>query len=312
MLFKERSWNAAGLLSGFLGVVILFFYGPPQPSFDEGDAIVAEGPIADKHRDEVRAERATYDRMSKLGLFLVGAGFAIQLWALYVGTKGASAKDYVSESPRVTEHAIRTRTQMQLAGRIMKIIFRYANAEFMLDRHPNGGGVIALRSFWISILVFVSALGVYSYLEPNSQLSFSIARFQYLAHEKFEWFGAIFLAAYLALYARFSSQWSYLGGLFNQITQSRVESLSEKDDSGDPVNEWAKSCCNSKKDEHYVIWMAAFVADAIAMHLARKEIFLACVESMLAIDGVEEAFLDADPGNRKDLADFRAWVAEHR
>lgn len=186
-------------------------------------------------------------------------------------------------------------------------IFKLANGEFILEFRANGGGVIALRSIWSAVWFFAIAIGVYSFLYEKAEFSFSSTALIYFAREKFEWFGAIFVAIYVALYSRFAAQWSYLACLFNQITQSRAESLGAEDKTGESSCEWAKKLGLTRKEEHYAMWMAAFVTDAFELHLARKDIFVECVNSMLAIRGVRPAFLDASEEHKTMLREFRSW-----
>lgn len=80
--------NIAGLVSGMGGVVLIFLYGPPQPSFDEGVAIgledgniLSNGLTVGEQNIAVRALRKKYSSMSKLGLAFVFVGFLLQLIA---------------------------------------------------------------------------------------------------------------------------------------------------------------------------------------------------------------------------------------
>jgi hypothetical protein len=88
---SQQILNSIGLVLGIIGVVVLFFYGPPQPTLETGISIGLEsanvidssGKTVAQHNAEVSARRQLHDRMSKLGLFLVGLGFAFQLWAAW-------------------------------------------------------------------------------------------------------------------------------------------------------------------------------------------------------------------------------------
>jgi hypothetical protein len=73
-----------------IGVLIIFRYGPPQPKLEEGVGLLVEdgtplsdGRTAGEHDRDVARLRATYSRMSKIGLLLVFLGFAFQLWATW-------------------------------------------------------------------------------------------------------------------------------------------------------------------------------------------------------------------------------------
>lgn len=82
-----RSWlNAIGLSLGILGVIFIFVWGPPQPSFERGDAITASDntrlsdgrTVAQRDRD-IAAEEQYYKLMSRIGLGLILVGFVVQL-----------------------------------------------------------------------------------------------------------------------------------------------------------------------------------------------------------------------------------------
>jgi len=70
--------NTIGLACGIVGVVLVFIWGPPQPSF-EGDSILLES----SDTAALAAEKKRYKRISKIGLFLVGVGFVLQLWSVW-------------------------------------------------------------------------------------------------------------------------------------------------------------------------------------------------------------------------------------
>jgi hypothetical protein len=71
---KKKVLNIIGLSSGMIGVVIIFFYGPPQPSFFPFD-IITDSNI----HNEIIEMHDKYDLYSKIGLGFIGAGFLLQL-----------------------------------------------------------------------------------------------------------------------------------------------------------------------------------------------------------------------------------------
>ena len=71
---KKRILNISGLMLGMFGVVIIFFYGPPQPSFFPYD-IITDSNV----HQEVLNLRDKYDLYSKIGLGFIGIGFLLQL-----------------------------------------------------------------------------------------------------------------------------------------------------------------------------------------------------------------------------------------
>lgn len=120
-------------------------------------------------------------------------------------------------------------------------------------RRPNGGDVILLRSLLITI--FVSILG---WLLP---IGWNVTT---------AWFGTIFAAVYVALYARFSQQWQYIANLYNQIKAAEVRASGEK------------STDDAKKQ--IGMWKAGFIEDAETLHLATKPM----VASIIRAWGNEE------------------------
>jgi hypothetical protein len=83
--------NALGLLSNIIGVLIVFFYAFPQPSFDGGFGLgledgtrLADGRTVAEHKaDQVRL-RVRYRNFSRLGLILLWIGFTLQLISVCV------------------------------------------------------------------------------------------------------------------------------------------------------------------------------------------------------------------------------------
>jgi len=183
--------------------------------------------------------------------------------------------------------------------------FKLFNGEFFLDKRANGGGIIALRSVWTSALIFICSLALCELIDPAKSFCFDLIELRNLAVNHFEWFGAIFVAVYVALYTRFSAQWSYLANLYNQIMQSRAEQAINQKNSQAPLTAWAASLKMDRQEELYAKWMAAFISDALEMHMATKGTFKDCIHGMLALTGVEQAFLDSSTENQALLDWFK-------
>jgi len=81
--------NSIGLISGIIGVIFIFIWGPPQPQLEEGvgfglednSAIDESGKTVKEFNEEIRRKRCRHSVFSKLGLFLIFIGFVLQLWA---------------------------------------------------------------------------------------------------------------------------------------------------------------------------------------------------------------------------------------
>jgi len=96
------------------------------------------------------------------------------------------------------------------------------------------------------------------------------------------WVGAIFAFTYAALYARFSSQWTYLAGFYNQImaTQAQIAGTAP-----------TAAQSNPNSNEKIQIWKAAFVEDAQDLHVATKKMFSLAVWFMLEEPAVFDIFV---------------------
>ena len=89
---NSRLLNTIGLVLGIIGVLFLFVWGPPQPSFERGVSLGIEdatpsgntGRTVADHNREVEAKRKFYTTMSRVGLCLIMVGFALQLWSVWL------------------------------------------------------------------------------------------------------------------------------------------------------------------------------------------------------------------------------------
>lgn len=85
-----RWLNFVGLVLGIIVVVIIFVWGPPQPSFQEYTPISVEestplssGKTAGEEAKDAARQKKLYDRMSKAGLGFILAGFVLQAIASF-------------------------------------------------------------------------------------------------------------------------------------------------------------------------------------------------------------------------------------
>jgi hypothetical protein len=83
--------NTIGLIFGILGVLLLFKWGPPQPSFERGVALGLEdgtklpnGKTVAQHDADIEALTKRHKCMSQIGLVLIGLGFAFQLLSVWI------------------------------------------------------------------------------------------------------------------------------------------------------------------------------------------------------------------------------------
>ena len=90
-----RILSTIGLILGIIGVLTLFFCGPPQPTLTPGVSLELENgttiddsgkTVADFNR-EIEERRKTCTIISRIGLFLIMIGFALQIWAVWSPAK---------------------------------------------------------------------------------------------------------------------------------------------------------------------------------------------------------------------------------
>jgi hypothetical protein len=133
--------------------------------------------------------------------------------------------------------------------------------EFLLTkfRWANGGTVIFVRTSAITLLLYLLYISIVQGLDPVRTSDFSGYELKKAIVNSIEVFGAIYAAIYIALYSRFSAQWSYLSNLYNQIKVVEASPGSNT------------AIINDLK--------AAFVEDAIALHLSKKPMFAMIIKS---------------------------------
>lgn len=86
--------NTIGLALAMAGVLIIFRFGPPQPTLEPGvslgledDTRLSDGRTVGDHDRQIERRRLLHSRMSKVGLGLVFLGFAFHLWLLGVNRR---------------------------------------------------------------------------------------------------------------------------------------------------------------------------------------------------------------------------------
>lgn len=150
----------------------------------------------------------------------------------------------------------------------------------------NGGTVIALRAVWTSIFFTILAMASVSLFDPARGASISLGGIA-------EVFWAvsnsvvIFLgASYLAFYARFVSQWSYLAGLYNLIKQTEATA-------GVNMNVIAQ-------------WKAGYLEDAENLHLAAKNNLAPVLHAWTKDVEVKKEYINNTPGGQKRFDELAA------
>jgi len=149
----------------------------------------------------------------------------------------------------------------------VKQLLAIIDGEWVLRFLPNGGTAVILRTVQLSLLAFLLAIGVESYLDPKARLEFDLVQFLAALKSHLPWFGVLFGGIYVALYSRFSSQWSYLASLYNSLMQLECQ---------EPRSELK----GAKLERRAMAW-AAFIDDAWTMHLAAKPSFSSAIRALL-------------------------------
>lgn len=181
-------------------------------------------------------------------------------------------------------------------GEIWEICVWFVSAEWMLavsTHRSNGGGVVLGRALIASAVVFLGTLGVLEALDPAKTTELSLVAARELVGEKLTWYGGIFAATYFALYARFSSQWVYLAGVYNQIKAAEVR-MKER---GPAQPEAVGSL---------VQWKAGFIEDASSLHLVGKPIFASVILEWSRCLGVRKAFEEYSTWSRIGFDEIRS------
>jgi hypothetical protein len=149
-----------------------------------------------------------------------------------------------------------------------------ASHEWLLTRNklPNGGDVILLRSLLVATQTYAFLLGLKNALDPEALWAFSWSGLVTDLRSTGYWFGTIFAGVYASLYARYSSQWTYLANVYNRIKETEARGI--------PVGAAAQAL---------VEWKAGFIEDADDLHLLAKPMFFSVVRAW-ATEDVERVF----------------------
>jgi hypothetical protein len=146
------------------------------------------------------------------------------------------------------------------------------SAEFLLSRVgcANGGDIILARSLWGASIVYALLLGVKHWCETGALIGpHRGAAFGQYVGPTIPWFGAMFAGIYATLQARYSSQWTYLAGVYNRIKEAALKP-------GFDASSMAE-------------WKAGFIEDAQDLHLIGKPMFQTLFRAW-ATEDVEASF----------------------
>ncbi|MBI2074168.1 MAG: hypothetical protein HYT81_14230 [Gemmatimonadetes bacterium] len=141
----------------------------------------------------------------------------------------------------------------------------------------------------VGLLIYAIAVALSEVLDPTKAFRFSWTAARLAVKGTLPWFGAIFAGVYAAFYARFSSQWSYLAELYNQIKATEAQA---------PPTAAATIAS----------WKAGFIEDADELHLAPKPMYAAIIRTWLSDAAVRNDFIEYAPGGQARLDSLMAVV----
>lgn len=174
---------------------------------------------------------------------------------------------------------------MKRISAVVKIL----SGEFLLDFYPNGGTVVFLRSVLTSIILFLLIVVSFGLLKTGfgPEIRWDIVKEVII--DKYDIGCAIFAGCYTVFYTRFSSQWSYLAGVYNQLLNSMVQ---------------LGANTTSEQKEALILWKAGILEDACNLHLAAKPMFAPLIIEFLNDPVVLGAFREATIDGDKSLTNI--------
>jgi hypothetical protein len=139
----------------------------------------------------------------------------------------------------------------------------------------------------VSLELYIMAFLLTIFLDYATGKTVSIEYSLGVVKTTLPWLGAFLAAVYAALYARFSSQWVYMAGVYNQIkaTEAQVAGSGHQAAAGTVI----------------ASWKAAFIEDADELHLALKREFAALINAWLEDEAVHREFVKYTPGGERRL-----------
>lgn len=168
----------------------------------------------------------------------------------------------------------------------------FISGEWMLTRgRPNGGDVVIFRTLWVGTLLIV----IFAVINVTAQPITSVCNFVFstwtelLCILRSTQGSLVYGAVYAALYARFTSQWSYMANLYNQIKQAEITAQK-------PLRKVALSQ-----------WKAGYIEDAYVTHMATKPMVAGVIRAWYSDPYVQDAFAKHTTDHRKILN----WLSQH-
>lgn len=175
-----------------------------------------------------------------------------------------------------------------------KIISLLSGEFFLSEGRPNGGDVVVIRTLWTGSLIFLTLMALRAAAAEGCSC-FTLAFWKALQDSAKGVEGpTIFGATYAAFYARFVSQWTYIANLYNQIKQAEVA---------------AAGTAYGRKRQKLVLaqWKAAFIEDALTVHMATKQPMKGVVQAWYTDELVRHQFVQHTPDALAKVAQLQKF-----
>ena len=176
-----------------------------------------------------------------------------------------------------------------MSSQSQKLITRFLDflaGEWMLGIFKsNGGAVVALRALWTTAIFAIIAVIAVSAFDPErigpATVNGTLEVLWTVSSSVVIFLGA----SYVALYARFVSQWGYLAGLYNMIKQTEATTTPE--------------------NKIIAEWKAGYLEDAENLHLAAKNSLAPVLYAWVRDPAVIRAYIKNTPGGANRLRRLR-------
>lgn len=175
-----------------------------------------------------------------------------------------------------------------------KFISLVSGEFFLSEGRPNGGDVVVFRTLWTGFLIFITIILLRVAMTDGCSC-FTITFWKILQESiKGVEVPTIFGATYAAFYARFVSQWTYIANLYNQIKQAEVA---------------AAGTALGRKKQKLVLaqWKAAFIEDALTVHMATKQPMKGVVQAWYQDELVRRQFHQHTPDALAKVAQLQMF-----
>ncbi len=168
----------------------------------------------------------------------------------------------------------------------------FLSGEWMLSSgRPNGGDVVIFRTLWVgSILIVALAVIQATQSETTSVCeTVNVVWKKILEMLRGSQGPVVYGAVYVALYTRFTSQWTYMANLYNQIKQAEITALDET------------------RKVILAQWKAGYIEDAYTTHMATKPMVADVIRAWHAEPDVQNAFATYTSNHLEILG----WLKRH-